>query len=53
MSENRKLKVYTLDQVIDMYIGIFGTSKRDKFEKKLNKELNKHRSKIQDGKNTN
>ena len=33
------MKVYTLDEMEDKYIGKMGTSKRDKYEQELNDEL--------------
>jgi HTH-type transcriptional regulator/antitoxin HipB len=39
--EEEVLKIYTLDELIDKYIGKRGTTKRDNYENKLKLELQK------------
>ncbi len=37
--ENKKMKMYTLDQMKDKHIGLIGTEPRDKFEYELSMEI--------------
>ena len=37
--ENRKLRIYTLDEAKDKYLGKIGTEKRDKYEYELRLDL--------------
>jgi len=39
MDKSGKLKMYTLDQAKDKYIGMIGTEKRDKYEYELKMEI--------------
>lgn len=39
MKRNTKLKIYTLEEVIDKHIGRKGTTTRDRFERKLQMEI--------------
>ncbi len=39
MKRNNKLKIYTLEEVVDKHIGRKGTPNRDRFEKKLQMEI--------------
>ena len=39
MDKSDKLKMYTLDQAKDKYIGMIGTEKRDKYEYELKMEI--------------
>lgn len=40
------MKTYNLDEIIDKYVGEIGTSNRDKFEKKLKKEILKEKREL-------
>ncbi|MEY2596348.1 MAG: hypothetical protein RI965_1620, partial [Bacteroidota bacterium] len=39
MKRNNKLKIYTLEEVVDKHIGRKGTPNRDRFERKLQMEI--------------